>query len=750
MYDDCRFLRAWHVLPLCSVFLLMGCVSGKQQRVERPHDNLFHPRTAVAKNALETSLNVKLAIEGPTVPMVPGDDDYTILITDLTGEVANTRVTFYPSNIATVDTAKSFSSTIVYTVCGEELEGLEEFEVMLVGSAGSALNLTDAIAQGLVLRRSFDVTVARDVETEEIMIEGPPPPIVADTGRTHRIWVADFTGEPEKTRVTVFPGDAATRNDAESKNGMIALDVNAEKLKGLDHFDVLVIGAGAEAEGKSLAEAKNDNMVASKRFEVEQPIGEHSDTFLPTTINLLSYEDTANEFGRNFANTFYAADVQFTNKTNQDLLLYGSSLRTDVRYLMDTDDVKKEFGQAAIDHPELLNSLQDSDGRLINYFDFVESRRPMSFSDVLAVFDYQRRGQAKQRAIDYLKFIGALATGASVFVSGADYAEGVAFFTGIFTPELEKLLLWDILLHIRNLDARSLKEVEEVPKFGQIHRVVYFPRRAIYGVIPQVPVYIAEIVRPEDNGKATADAIAVSKLGTTKEEVLRSSRDFVSKVLADNPKIVTDLMGNYKAALDQIAKIRGTYIVTPDAGDGKSNTGDAPAVAEFPTVKEGDTNDTYADKNLSGIVSIIREELTLYDKNLKTDDSDTFGPELTIAVKTFQEKTGLEQTGQVNKATRERLFHEAAQVYKTRVQDRPKLPPDDPNVDVRGPVRYLQTRLGQFNYTTGTEGEYDKATRDAVTEVQRKHPLLAEDGIVGPETWLVIDMEGSLVVKPAE
>lgn len=43
------------------------------------------------------------------------------------------------------------------------------------------------------------------------------------------------------------------------------------------------------------------------------------------------------------------------------------------------------------------------------------------------------------------------------------------------------------------LEARSLKEVEEIPARGELRRVVFFPRRALTNFLPAFPMYIAEI-----------------------------------------------------------------------------------------------------------------------------------------------------------------------------------------------------------------------------------------------------------------
>lgn len=120
-----------------------------------------------------------------------------------------------------------------------------------------------------------------------------------------------------------------------------------------------------------------------------------------------------------------------------------------------------------------------------------EERRPSTFSDILAVFEYLRHKNTKQQVIDYLRSAGEIAAGATVFVGGATYPRAVSLGTGIVLVELEKRMLWDLLLHAKNLESRSMKEIEELPPFKPITKLVFFPRTGIYGIFPNAPVYIS-------------------------------------------------------------------------------------------------------------------------------------------------------------------------------------------------------------------------------------------------------------------
>ncbi len=709
--------RSTTVLAMFS--LLLGCATSKQPITTNPQPELFHPRTQIAKRNLDQLVAGGITIFGPTEGLVAGHP-YEIVITDLTAPAtkgAQTSVTFQPADIATAVTpGPNQLNQVIWKINPEKLAGIERFEVTAVARAASGLPYSQAIVGGLVARQTFPVLPEPD-DQPNIVIQGPSIPIHAGQAGKYQVTISDLTGgDLKNTRVTVFPGGVATRNDkATGEAGGLVYEIDGEKIVGVDAVEFLVIGASAV--GKTLAAATIDGSVARQKFEV---VG--ADRFIATTLNVMSYEDTANEFGRFFANTFYAADVQFTNTSDSSLLLYGASLRSTVRYLMSKSDVEKVFGPAALAHPELLDTMVDSNGKVIDYADFSENRRPMSFSDVLAVFDYRRRGQPKQRAIDALKFVGALATGASVFVSGTDYANGVALFTGILTPELEKLILWDILLHIRNLEARSLKEVEEIPAYGQIHRVVYFPRRAIYGILPMVPVYISEIYHTsDDGGMVVADAVAVSKLGNDPAQREAAVKKILARAVVDNPEVLRDILTSYTNSLQTVQRLQDLSVDS----------------VRFPTVVQGDSDKTYAAQ--PGIVSIIGKEIYIVG-NGKAPGADAkieteFKPELAEAVKKFQSGANLPATGKVDWATRVALFNAAAAKLGA--------PPS---------ITDAQKKLSELGYSVAATGQDDPQTKVAVRAFQTAHPILSADpadidGAIGPRTWLALTVEGHLAKR---
>jgi hypothetical protein len=214
---------------------------------------------------------------------------------------------------------------------------------------------------------------------------------------------------------------------------------------------------------------------------------------LVTKYNIWADADVEDEFGTGFASNFIVADAVFENPNDKAILVYGSSLGARVRFLASVADVERVLGPKVIQDPSLLNNYMWGDRPASEALDFTEYYRPLAYSDILAIFSYQQESDPRQRSISSLKSVGELAAGAAVFATGADYGTGVSLFTGILIPELEKQLLWDVLKHLKNLEARSLKEVEEIPARGELRRVVFFPRRALTNFLPAFPMYIAEI-----------------------------------------------------------------------------------------------------------------------------------------------------------------------------------------------------------------------------------------------------------------
>jgi hypothetical protein len=206
-------------------------------------------------------------------------------------------------------------------------------------------------------------------------------------------------------------------------------------------------------------------------------------TNLTAYIQIQSEAETASEFGINFAKAFFVGEVTVQNPYEKSLLVYSSSLKVDVKYVIGKSDLKSL-------------SKEDKAKAEAGWLQF--PRRPATFSDILAIFDYQEKKNWKQRTVDILKSAGQIAAGASVFVGGVNYSKGVAFVTGIISPELEKHLLWDLLLHAKNLESRSFKEIEEVPGFKPITKLVFFPRGGIPGIIPDLPVYLSYFEGAQD------------------------------------------------------------------------------------------------------------------------------------------------------------------------------------------------------------------------------------------------------------
>jgi hypothetical protein len=303
----------------------------------------------------------------------------------------------------------------------------------------------------------------RDIRVSDQCADGQAPILHAEPAA---MIVTRFTAEPGTTHWFKATFDASKVPDY------------------IGDLDITVIGCGAA--NLSLTLARDRGLITTARVRIGYKR-------LVTNYNLWAQGDIESEFGTQFASTFTVADVVFENPNDRPILVYGSSLRAQVRFLAAVDDVKAVLGTKAIENPALLGQYRWGDRLASEALDFTEYVRPMAYSDILAIFSYQQEADPRQRTISSLKSVGELAAGAAVFVTGADYGSGVAIFTGVLIPELEKQLLWDVLKHLKNLESRSLKEVEEIPERGELRRVVFFPKRAIPNFLPPFPMYIAEI-----------------------------------------------------------------------------------------------------------------------------------------------------------------------------------------------------------------------------------------------------------------
>jgi hypothetical protein len=221
---------------------------------------------------------------------------------------------------------------------------------------------------------------------------------------------------------------------------------------------------------------------------------------LTTRANMWPREDAAEEFGEEFSRNFIVTDVVFENPNPKPVLLYGSSLSMKARFLYAEDSARaicKGSNNPQTVGKEDVSNVCGPDRRKDIDLDQVEFFRPLSFPDLVALFTFKRQSDPRQQLVDLLKSVGELAAGAGIFITARDYAKGVSFFTGIVNPQAEKLLLWDVLLHVKNLDDRALKEVEQVQPHGQLRRIVFFPARGIRGITALGDMYLAEIARDE-------------------------------------------------------------------------------------------------------------------------------------------------------------------------------------------------------------------------------------------------------------
>ncbi len=183
-------------------------------------------------------------------------------------------------------------------------------------------------------------------------------------------------------------------------------------------------------------------------------------------LQIMAEPNVEEEFGKGFSDTFFVAEVVIQNPSTSPVLVYSASMEVPVSYFYSQKDWEMVRTNKSVARHEYFPTI----------------RRPSTFSDILAVFDFQRQSNGRQTLINYLKSAGEIAAGAGVFVGGANYPKAVSFATGIVVPELEKRLLWDIILHAKNLESRSFKEIEEIPSLGAIHRLVFFPRGRIPGI----------------------------------------------------------------------------------------------------------------------------------------------------------------------------------------------------------------------------------------------------------------------------
>ena len=164
---------------------------------------------------------------------------------------------------------------------------------------------------------------------------------------------------------------------------------------------------------------------------------------------------------------------------------------------------------------------------------------------------------------------------------------------------------------------------------------------------------------------------------------------------------------------------------------------------------------SYSNGDTADEVSTIQRALT--ELNLYyTDITGHFGNKTEKAVKLFQKKYGLRQTGVVDDTTRERLYL-AANISSSTVSSSSGTSYSTSTVLRNGQsgqaVRQLQTDLQTLGFYSGTvTGHYGNITQEAVRKFQRKNGLSA-DGIAGKNTLSklneLLSGDSSTVVLPS-
>ncbi len=160
---------------------------------------------------------------------------------------------------------------------------------------------------------------------------------------------------------------------------------------------------------------------------------------------------------------------------------------------------------------------------------------------------------------------------------------------------------------------------------------------------------------------------------------------------------------------------------TPDTTDAPESTepSETPAASDFKTLKAGGTNDPETVKK-------VQERLVKLHYMPYPEEGDkvttTYGSMCAKAVTKFQERNGIKQTGQCDKATYDKLMSDKATAYTMKKDDK---------LDI---VKKIQEVLVKKGYLKGkADGVCGANTIEAVKAFQKANNLTA-DGQAGTKT----------------
>ena len=160
---------------------------------------------------------------------------------------------------------------------------------------------------------------------------------------------------------------------------------------------------------------------------------------------------------------------------------------------------------------------------------------------------------------------------------------------------------------------------------------------------------------------------------------------------------------------------------TPDTTDAPESTepSETPAASDFKTLKAGDTNDPETVKKVQE--RLVKLHYMPYPEE-GNKVTTTYGSMCAKAVTKFQERNGIKQTGQCDKATYDKLMSDKATAYTMKKDDK---------LDI---VKKIQEVLVKKGYLKGkADGVCGANTIEAVKAFQKANNLTA-DGQAGTKT----------------
>ncbi len=142
--------------------------------------------------------------------------------------------------------------------------------------------------------------------------------------------------------------------------------------------------------------------------------------------------------------------------------------------------------------------------------------RPMTLEAVLISLAAKTRSHPNNRAIAYLQSIGVIAGAlvgmdqiSSVFGSEA-FAQRVAVTTGVFMPEVRKLLMRDLDQYLANLASTALPSILSLGPNESRDGYVFFPRGPIYGYgVDEFSLEKPSYIRNVDNDDVAVDGALI-------------------------------------------------------------------------------------------------------------------------------------------------------------------------------------------------------------------------------------------------